>query len=188
MKKDLELFLKKYIPLADTSDFINAFQITKVLKKKDFLLQPDQNSNFLAFITKGTFRVFFYDNDAVDITVWFSFKGMMVGDLLAFYQGTKARFYIEAVEDSEILIIPKNSLEELYLKRPDYRQFGRKYAEFVAINVMERMLSLQTKTAKERYRELLARPEYMKKIPLKYLASYIGITDSSLSRIRKNLS
>ena len=52
---------------------------------------------------------------------------------------------------------------------------------------MERMLSLQTKSAEERYLELLANPQYMQKIPLKHLASYLGITDSSLSRIRKNL-
>ena len=185
---ELKAFFKKYIPLADTENLVSAFDVVQKLKRKDFLLKPGQNCSFLAFIKKGTFRVFFYDNDGIEITVWFSFEGMMVGDLLAFYKESKAIFYVQAVDDSEIRIISKNKLEKLYLSNPEYLQFGRKYAENVSVNVMERMLSFQTKSAEERYLELLANPNYMQKIPLKHLASYLGITDTSLSRIRKNIS
>ena len=185
---DLETFFKKHIPFADTENLVNSFDVIQKLKKKDFLLKPDQNCSFLAFVKKGTFRVFFFDYEGREITVWFSWEGMMIGDLLAFYKGSKAIFYVQAVEDSEICIISKNKLEQLYLSNPEYLQFGRKYAEYVSMNVMERMLSLQTKSAEDRYLELLANPNYMQKIPLKYLASYLGITDTSLSRIRKNIS
>lgn len=185
---DLKTFFRKYIPLADTENLVNAFDVVQNLKKKDFLLQPDQNCPFLAFVKKGTFRVFFYDTEGTEITVWFSFEEMMVGDLLAFFKDTKAIFYVQAVEDCEIRIISKSKLEKLYLSNPEYLQFGKKYAEYVSVNVMERMLSFQTQSAEERYLELLANPNYMQRIPLKYLASYLGVTDTSLSRIRKNIS
>lgn len=167
---------------------MNAFDVVQKIKKKDFLLKPSQNCSFLAFVKKGTFRVYFYDNDGIEITVWFSFEGMMVGDLLAFYKESKAHFYVQAVDECEISIISKNKLEKLYLSNREYLQFGKKYAEYVSVNVMERMLSFQTQSAEERYLELLANPNYMQKIPLKYLASYLGITDTSLSRIRKSIS
>ena len=185
---ELKSFLKKYIPLADTDNFVQAFTLGQKLKKNQYLLEPGQNSSFLAFVKNGTFRVFFYDLEGTEVTVWFSFAGMMVGDLLAFFKDSKATFYVQAVEDSEISILSKSNLEKLYLNNPEYLEFGRKYAEHVSVNVMERMLSFQTKSAEERYLELLANPNYMQKIPLKHLASYLGITDTSLSRIRKNLA
>ena len=185
---ELKTFFKKYIPLTNIEHFTNAFDDVISIKRKDYLLKPNQNCSFLAFVKKGTFRVFFYNNEGTEITVWFSWEGMMIGDLLAFYKETKALFYVQAVEDSEIRKISKNNLDQLYLNNPVYLQFGRKYAEYVSINVMERMLSFQTKSAEERYLELLANPKFMQKIPLKYLASYLGITDTSLSRIRKKIS
>ena len=112
---------------------------------------------------------------------------MMITDMLAFYTETRASFYVQAVEKSEIRIILKSQLDKLYQSNPEYQEFGRKYAENAFINVGQRMLSFQTKSAEERYKELLQNPKYMQKIPLKYLASYLGVTDTSLSRIRKNL-
>ena len=185
---DLKLFLSKYVPHSNVDNFINAFDAVQKLKKKEHLLRPGQNCSFLAFVKRGTFRVYFYDKEGTEVTVWFSWEGMMVGDLLAYYRGSKAIFYVQAIEEAEILLISKNKLELLFSDYPDYIQFGWKYAEYVSMNVMERMLSFQTKSAEERYLELVSNPNYMQKVPLKYLASYLGITDTSLSRIRKNIS
>ncbi|MCI4670498.1 MAG: Crp/Fnr family transcriptional regulator [Bacteroidia bacterium] len=185
--KELKVFLNKFATLAEPDAFVEAFSIIKKIKKKDFLLEPGVNCNYLAFIRKGTFRVFFYDQEGVEVTVWFSWEGMLVGDLLAFYKKSKSIFYVQAIEESELSIISREKLEDLYIVYPDYLQFARKYAEHVSVNVMERLLTLQTKSAEERYLELLETPNFLQKIPLKYLASYIGITDSSLSRIRRNV-
>jgi CRP-like cAMP-binding protein len=144
---ELKTFFKKYIPLTDTENFVKAFDIVQKVKKKNFLLKPGLDCSFLAFIKKGAFRVFFYDKEGTEITVWFSFEGMMIGDLLAFFKGSKATFYVQAVEDSEICMLSKEKLEKLYLDNPEYLQFGRKYAEYVSVNIMERMLSFQTKSA-----------------------------------------
>ena len=186
--ENLQSFFQFYLPHTDVTKLVAAFNKHRQLKKKEFLLQINQNCDFLAFIKKGSFRVFFYDQDAIEITIWFSFQGMLIGDLLAYFKGERTKFYIQAMEDSEIDIAHKNALESLFRTHPEFMAFGKTYAEYVAVQVMERMLSLQTKTAEARYLELLAKPNYLQKIPLKYLASYIGITDSSLSRIRKQIS
>ncbi len=185
--EQLRLFLKQYLQDVDVTPFIQAFHAKRHLKKKAFLIQPHEPASFLAFIYSGSFRVFFYDVKGVEITVWFSFERMMISDLLSFYKETPASFYVQAIEESEIGIIYKDTLENLYHQYPEYLAFGKRYAEHVAIRLMERMLALQTTSAEERYLELLANPPYLEKIPLKYLASYLGITDSSLSRLRKKL-
>lgn len=152
------------------------------------LISPGQSTAFIAFIQSGAFRVYFINNDGQEITVWFSFAGMMVTDMLAYFKNGTARFHVEAIEDSQVLIAQKNRLEKMYSKNPDFQKFGKEYVEMALVKVMERMLSLQTKTAEERYLELLDHPDYLQSIPLKHLATYLGITDTSLSRIRKNIS
>ena len=112
---------------------------------------------------------------------------MFITDLVSYYKEVPATQHIEAIEDSELFIVQKTELEDLYLLHPAYREFGRKFAEEGMVMVMERMMSLQSKSAEERYKELLAQPMFMQKIPLKYLATYLGITDTSLSRIRRNI-
>ena len=184
---ELNTFFEQYLPDTDSTQLVEAFDVSKMIKRKEHLIRPGQNSSFLAFIIQGTFRVYFYSENGIEITVWFSFAGMMITDMLAFYTETRASFYVQAVEESEIRIILKSQLYKLYQSNPEYQEFGRKYAENAFINVGQRMLSFQTKSAEERYKELLQNPKYMQKIPLKYLASYLGVTDTSLSRIRKNL-
>ncbi|HZI24411.1 MAG TPA: Crp/Fnr family transcriptional regulator, partial [Chryseolinea sp.] len=115
------------------------------------------------------------------------FTEMVITDLLGFYTTGLAEFYVEALEDSILYKIKKQDLEELYSKFPIYREFGRKFAEQALTMLMQRTMSLHTKSAEERYKELLQIPEFTQKLPLKYLASYLGVTDTSLSRIRKKI-
>jgi CRP-like cAMP-binding protein len=112
---------------------------------------------------------------------------MVITDMLGFYTTGKATFFVEALQDSIIYKISKQDLEKLYSKFPLYRVFGQKFAEEALTMLMQRTLSLHTKSAEDRYKELLQIPNFMQKIPLKYLASYLGVTDTSLSRIRKNI-
>ena len=186
--ESLSKYFSARLPHIQIEPLVEAFQTYKSLKKNEKLIQPGQNASYLAFIQKGTFRVYFYNESGIEITTWFSFAGMMVTDLLAFYKEAPASFYVEAIEDSAIAIIYKTQLELLYQQYPEYQQFGRGFAERGMVKLMERMLSLQTKTAEMRYKELLQKPVFMQKIPLKYLATYLGITDTSLSRIRKQVS
>ena len=181
-------YFEKRLPLADVQPIVAAFSTLKKLKKGELLVQPGDNTTFLAYVNKGAFRVYFINDKGDEITTWFSFQDMFVTDLLAYYKEIPAKFFVEAVEESEIFTIQKYQLEKLFTTHPEYREFGRNFAENGMVLIMERMIALQTKSAEERYKELLDKPQFLQKIPLKYLATYLGITDTSLSRIRKNIS
>jgi CRP-like cAMP-binding protein len=184
MTPELSAFLAYYIPDIDLVPFGKCFHELKI-KKGRHLLKPGQDCNYLAFIQGGCFRVYFKDIKGKEVVTWFSFQEMVITDLLGFYSTGKAQFYVEALEDSTIYVISKTDLDRLYQQDPVYLDFGKKFAEEALTMLMARTMSLHTKTAEDRYKELLGNPDFMQKIPLKYLASYLGVTDTSLSRIRK---
>jgi CRP-like cAMP-binding protein len=186
MTTALKDFLSYYLPNEDLQPFLASFH-ELTIKGGRHLLKPEQECNYLAFIQNGCFRVYYHDIKGKEIITWFSFSEMVITDLLGFYTTGKAQFYVEALEDSIIYKITKQELENLYQQYPIYREFGRKFAEEALTMLMQRTMSLHTKSAEDRYRELMQIPDFMQKIPLKYLASYLGITDTSLSRIRKNI-
>jgi CRP-like cAMP-binding protein len=186
MTKELIEFLSFYLPNETLQPLLDCFHETRI-KKGKHLLKPGSDCNFLAFIQKGSFRVYYYDTKGKEIITWFSFSEMVITDLLGLFTTGKAQFYVEALEDSILYKITKKDLEELYEASPIYQRFGRKFAEEALTMLMQRTMSLHTKSAEERYKELLMIPEFMQKIPLKYLASFLGVTDTSLSRIRKKI-
>jgi CRP-like cAMP-binding protein len=179
-------FLSFYLPNENLQPFLDCFREMKI-KKGKHLLKPKNECNYLAFIQQGCFRVYYFDKKEKEIITWFSFDEMVITDLLGYYTTGKAQFYVEALEDSILYKITKQDLETLYIQYPIYREFGRKFAEQALTMLMQRTMSLHTLSAEERYKELLHIPDFMQKIPLKYLASYLGVTDTSLSRIRKNI-
>lgn len=186
MTPELTEFLSFYIPNQELQPFLSCFREMKV-KKGRHLLTPGKDCNYLAFIQYGCFRVYYFDTNGKEIITWFSFNEMVITDLLGLYTTGKAQFYVEALEDSLLFRITKSDLERLYKKYPYYLEFGRRFAEEALTMLMQRTLSLHTKTPEERYEELLQIPHFMEKIPLKHLASYLGVTDTSLSRIRRRI-
>lgn len=186
MTAELQQFLHFYLPGEDVAPFLACFRELHI-KKDKHLLKPGMDCNYLAFIQSGCFRVYYYDLKGREIITWFSFSEMVVTDLLGLYTTGKAQFYVQALENSMLYKISRQDLEHLYNQYPAYREFGKKFAEEALTMLMQRTLSLHTKSAEERYKELLAIPDFMQKVPLKYLASYLGITDTSLSRIRRQI-
>ncbi len=187
MTPQLESFLGYYLPKEKIKKINKCFNEVGI-KRQRHLIKPGQDCSFLAFIQQGCFRVYHYDLNDREIITWFSFQEMVVTDMLGFYTSGIAKFYVQALEDSIVYTIRKRDLENLCREDPEYLEFGRKLAEGVLTRLMQRTMSLHTMSAEERYKELLKQPEFMQKIPLKYLASFLGITDTSLSRIRRNLS
>jgi CRP-like cAMP-binding protein len=184
---DLEDFLSDYLPGIELDPFVKSFSIPKTIRKNQFYIRPGLLCDTIGFVRRGCFRVYMIDNKGKEITTWFSFPGFVITDMLAFYTDGRARFYAQALEDCEVLNIKKQQLESLYKAYPDYREFGRKFAEEALIMLMKRTLSMQIESAENRYRDLLEQPDFMQRIPLKYLASYLGITDTSLSRLRRKI-
>ena len=160
----------------------------KQFKAKEYFAEYDQPCNHLGFVEKGLTRSYYIDVKGNENTVCFSSNGMMAVDPVSLFSGENARFTIQVLEDSIIQITTRRQLEDLYKSEPQLNLFGRKIMEESYVFTIKRIMDHQTQTAEERYLALMQNTELFQKIPLKYLASYIGITDSSLSRIRKKIS
>ena len=161
----------------------------KILNRNDFLLKSGKFSNEYLFLEKGFMRAFAFDTDGNDVTTNFYAVNQMVFEVSSFFNRTISRENIQALTDCEGWCISYDQLNGLFHELPEFRAFGRHILVTGFAALKNRMLSMITETAEERYSNLLQNnPEIFKYAPLKNIASYLGITDTSLSRIRKELS
>jgi CRP-like cAMP-binding protein len=136
------------------------------------------------FVKKGVVRIFYF-KEAIDITESFEFENSFVARAESLFTGKPSRKAIQAIEDTTLIAIDSNKLFKLFDIHPDLERLFRKIIETSYVNTVNRTESLQFHTAEERYKTLFkAAPDVLKRIPLKYVASYLGITQVSLSRIR----
>jgi CRP-like cAMP-binding protein len=136
------------------------------------------------FVKKGVVRIYYF-KEAIDITESFEFENAFVARAESLFTGKPSRKAIQAIEDTTLIAIDSNKLFKILDSHPDLERLVRKIIEASYVNTVNRIESLQFNTAEERYKALLkAAPDVLKRIPLKYVASYLGITQVSLSRIR----
>ncbi len=152
-------------------------------KNKD--LQPiGHTCKTIYFMVKGIARIYYY-KDGVDVTESFEFENAIIARVESLFSGRPSRKGIQVVEDAELVAIDANRLFQLYDKFPEIERLFRKIFEADYVNLVNRLESIQFHTAEERYNALVAEsPEVLQRIPLKHIASYLGITQVSLSRIR----
>jgi CRP/FNR family transcriptional regulator, anaerobic regulatory protein len=186
---ELGNFIKFYCELTpeELDEVINKFS-TRIVKKNKFLLKPGQVCDEFVYTVKGCFRHYLRDNQGKEITTWIVFDDMLATELSSFITRLPTQFYISALTDCEINSITRSDLYKLYQEIPAFQQFGRKIAEEVAIGAINRVISHLNDSAAVRYKNLLQKSDYIQNIPLKYLASFLGVTDTSLSRLRKRKS
>jgi len=138
------------------------------------------------FIVSGGLR-FFYGGHNEENTAGVIFKNEFFTDISSLNPQKPSRFNIEAIEDTELIVIDKKDMDFLYGHITVWQEFGRKIWEAISIRMIDQILNFQTLSAKERYITLMNNPELIQKIPIKQLAKVLGITPNSLSRIRKNI-
>jgi CRP-like cAMP-binding protein len=137
------------------------------------------------FVKKGVVRIFYF-KEATDITESFEFENAFVARAESLFTGKPSRKAIQALENTTLIAIDSHSLFRLFDTNADLERLFRKIVEASYVNTVNRIEALQFNTAEERYKTLLkAVPDVLKRIPLKYVASYLGITQVSLSRIRR---
>jgi len=161
----------------------------KEFTKGDFFLQESKVSNEYLFLETGYMRAFLLDTEGEEVTVNFYSPNSVVFEVSSFFQRVPTQENIQALTDSMGWVITFNELNHLFHSIPEFRDFGRAVLVrgFVALKV--RTLSMINRTAEQRYVHLLeSNPELFQNAPLKYIASYLGLTDTSLSRIRKEFS
>ncbi len=140
----------------------------------------------LYFIKEGGARIFYYNNGN-DITEHFAFKNEIIVRAESLFTGKPTMKGIETIEKTKMFTIDAHTLFRLYDDFHDIERLFRLIFENEFVNAIRRIESLQFKTATERYSELLNSTDWVHRIPLKHIASYLGITQVSLSRIRANL-
>jgi CRP-like cAMP-binding protein len=188
MTSDLTKFISEYIHLPDAElEEIAAKFKRRSVKKNEYLLRQGETCKDLVFVQRGCLRLY-YIADSIEVSVWFAFKHTSAIEIYSFISQKASDYFIQAIEDSEILYLPKTELDKLYHTHPKMQEMMRKFWEDVVLNLIDRFTALQRDSAEQRYRDLLGKPAYMQTIPQKYLASFIGVTPTSLSRIRKNIS
>jgi CRP-like cAMP-binding protein len=161
----------------------------KHISKNDFLLKDGQVCNEYLFLEKGFMRAFAYDTDGNDVTTNFYLDKQVVFEVSSFFNRTISKENIQAMDDSTAWFITYEQLNKLFHTLPEFREFGRSVLVKGFASLKNRMLSMITETAEERYAALLKNnPEIFQHAQLKHIASYLGITDTSLSRIRKEFS
>lgn len=187
MTDQLKIFISNYVSMDEAElDYIAGLFQPRKLKKNEFLLQQGTVCTDLVFVQEGCLRLY-YIHEEVDISVWFAFANSSAIDIYSFISEKPSVYFLQAIEDSEVWYLPKAELLKLYQTHPKMQEMMRSFWEDAVLNLIDRFTALQRDTAEQRYLDLLAKPAYMQKIPQKYLASFIGVTPTSLSRIRKNI-
>ena len=187
MTPELDNFIKSIVDLTDKELFSITSSFTpKTIKKGKYLLKAGDICKDFIFIKTGCIRMF-YLSDSIEISAWFSLSNSMAMEVQSFITQAPSICFLQTIEDSEIYTLSKTKLEDLYRTQPKTQELMRKIWESALVLVIPRFSSLQNDTAEKRYLELLKKPELMRQIPQKYLASFIGVTPTSLSRIRKKI-
>lgn len=188
-EKLVEFITKAYpMPVKMASDISGRFYPLH-FSKGHFLLREGSVSNEYVFLTEGYMRSFATDPNGDDITTSFHGPGQVVFEVASFFHRIPSRENIQALTSSAGLAITYATLNELFHALPEFREFGRSILVSGFSNLKSRMLSTITETAEARYLQLLqTSPDIFQHAPLRTIASYLGITDTSLSRIRKEIS
>ena len=188
MDTSLKKFITKYVSLSEVElDDVASKFIQKAVKKNDYLLKQGNTCKDLVFVQKGCLRLY-YIKDDIEVSVWFAFPQSSAIEIYSFISENPSNYFLQAIEDSEVLYLPKTQLNKLYQSQPKMQEMMRNFWEDVILNLVNRFTALQTDSAEKRYLDLLAQPDYFATIPQKYLASFIGVTPTSLSRIRKQIT
>lgn len=189
---DFELILKnvnKHIQLnqAEEDFFISVLQ-HQIIKRKDYLLKQGDSCNTESFIVKGCLRTYTIDENGTEHIVMFGIEDWWVGDLYSFLTQQPTAFFIDALEDTEVLQITKKDLDMLYEKVPKFERFFRLILQNAFIAQQNRINQNLSYTAEQRYLDFIEKyPKLEQRISQKQLSAYLGITPVFLSMIRKKL-
>jgi CRP-like cAMP-binding protein len=188
MHNHLKTYCKNIVPFSDPElELINDFFEIKTIQKKEFLLQDGKICNFIAFIVSGTIR-HFHIKDGIEKTCDISCENAWVTDFQSFNNGTNCIMNLQAMENTDVLLIKKENLHKLYAECNKYETLGRLMAEQVAQRATEIAMSLSSDKPEERFVKLMAKqPDLFQRVPQKYIANFIGISPESISRIRNRI-
>jgi CRP-like cAMP-binding protein len=192
MHKNLLAYIRQYATLPLTSDeealIVAAFQ-PKKLRKKRYLLEEGNVCKYVGFIIKGAMRQYSVDDKGVEHIVQLYIENYWASDRESAVMLTPSKYYIDAWEDTELLVATVADMLDLIEKVPAFGQMTRLMDQRSFIASQRRLNSTISNTAEKRYEEFAANhPQFIQRFPQHLIASFLGITKETLSRIRKQAS
>lgn len=167
---------------------IASFFEIKILRKKELLLQEADYCKNLAFVATGVLKSYTVDDKGQEHISLLAWEGWWVSDFKSFICEEKAILSIDAIEDSEVLLLSRSNYEKLLIEVPSMERYFRILYQNSLITKDRRLISSNTYTAEEKYLQLIKMyPFISQRIPQNLIASYLGITTETISRIKKNL-
>jgi len=177
-------------PLLTPQDLQSIYEAHKEVhfSKGEFLLQKGQVANKYFCVEEGLIRSFVYDYDGEDITTGFIGQNEIAIDVVSLFHQVPTIEYFQALTDCVCFAIDLETFQSLYHSIKGLNEWGRGWMSSSLFALKQRTLSMITDSASDRYLQLqVQHPQIVQQAPLKHIASYLGITDTSLSRIRKEL-
>ncbi|MBD3864683.1 Crp/Fnr family transcriptional regulator [Olleya marilimosa] len=190
MTKLLKHNILKHITLStkELENFCILFN-QKDVKKKQFLMREGEVCKFEGFVTKGLFRVFHIDSNGFEQVLYFAQENWWITDIDSFTNETPTQLYIQALEDSQVLLISKKDKELAYINIPKIEKLFRIMTQKTHIALQQRMIDNLSKTADQRYVDFIQKyPNLFQRLTNVQIAAYLGISHEFLSKIRRKIA
>lgn len=170
-------------------ELIKTKLIPKKARKRQYLLNAGDVCQYLIFVERGLLRSFADDEEGGEHTMQFALEGWWISDMASFFSGDETRYNIEALEESELLQLSRQAMDDLMDSVPRMQRYFLDLMQNHIIALQRRIAVTQSMTAEERYLKLMEiNPNLINRASQQHIASYLGITPETLSRIRKQVS
>lgn len=181
----IETISTAYAPLTDACKAeLSALGKALRLDKATVVVKEGQYADKCYYIIKGCARAY-YLKEGKDITDWFAFENDFISSINSFFLGVPSPHFIEVLEDTQVLEIARDKIQYLRDKYHDFERLGSAIVTKTMLQLQQRVVSMQFETAQQKYDNLTAlNPQIAQRIPVMHMASYLGITVETLSRIR----
>jgi CRP-like cAMP-binding protein len=185
--EQIKQVMKRMIQISEDefSNFITQC-FTKTFKRQEILSKPDYTPNEIFFINKGLIRVCITDNNGIEHSIQFALENQFIVDYAHFLQQQPSIYTLQALEETEVIVLPRKTIEWAYKNLTEGQKLGRLIAEYKFIYQDDRIKNLYVRTAKQRYDNITnVFPNIHNRVPQHMIASYLGITPIHLSRLKK---
>jgi CRP-like cAMP-binding protein len=179
--------VRKHISLEKTEiDYFTSLLSYKEIAKGQSILKEGQACRHINYVLNGSFRAYSFDLKGKESSIMFAIDDWWITDIHGFMMEKPALMNLESIEDSAIFQLQKSDLDKLFIKVPKFEKFFRILMQNSYIREQLRTRQNLTEPAEERYQNFVKKyPRFIERIPLKYIASYLGVTPQFLSVIRK---